>query len=304
MTFDRAYNGVANSHAVVRLAPALRHRRARRSSTPAAAREWAAYREYDDAFADALAAQRGARRGGARAGLPPGADPAAAARAAARPADRRTSATRRGRRRSTSACCPTTSRREVLLGMLGADAVGFHSARWADAFGRCCAEVLGRDVGRPRGRHDGPHHPGARCTRSASTPTSCAACAGAPDVQGRLPLLREIVGDRQLLLRIDRTELSKNIVRGLEAYRELLRTRPRVARAGRAPGLRLPVAARPAGVPRVHRRGAAGRPRGQRGVRAGRAGCPCTSRCATTTRARSRRTRWPTCCWSTRCATA
>jgi trehalose 6-phosphate synthase len=50
--------------------------------------------------------------------------------------------------------------------------------------------------------------------------------AAEPDVQGRLPLLRELVGDRQLILRIDRTELSKNIVRGLESYRELLRTRP------------------------------------------------------------------------------
>ena len=50
--------------------------------------------------------------------------------------------------------------------------------------------------------------------------------ADQPDVQSRLPVLREMVGDCQLLLRIDRTELSKNIVRGLEAYRELLRTRP------------------------------------------------------------------------------
>jgi len=30
----------------------------------------------------------------------------------------------------------------------------------------------------------------------------------------------------QLIVRVDRTELSKNIVRGLEAYRELLRSRP------------------------------------------------------------------------------
>jgi trehalose 6-phosphate synthase len=31
---------------------------------------------------------------------------------------------------------------------------------------------------------------------------------------------------RKLVVRVDRTELSKNIVRGLEAYRELLRTHP------------------------------------------------------------------------------
>jgi trehalose 6-phosphate synthase len=52
------------------------------------------------------------------------------------------------------------------------------------------------------------------------------AVAAAPDVQGRLPLLQDVVAGQQLVLRIDRTELSKNIVRGLEAYRELLRTRP------------------------------------------------------------------------------
>ncbi|HEX3956424.1 MAG TPA: trehalose-6-phosphate synthase [Trebonia sp.] len=33
-------------------------------------------------------------------------------------------------------------------------------------------------------------------------------------------------GGRQLIVRVDRTELSKNIIRGLAAYRELLRTRP------------------------------------------------------------------------------
>ena len=39
---------------------------------------------------------------------------------------------------------------------------------------------------------------------------------------------------------MDRTELSKNIVRGLLAYRELLRARPGVARPGRARGLAYP----------------------------------------------------------------
>ena len=36
----------------------------------------------------------------------------------------------------------------------------------------------------------------------------------------------ERVGDRKLIVRVDRTELSKNIVRGLEAFGELLRKRP------------------------------------------------------------------------------
>ena len=39
-------------------------------------------------------------------------------------------------------------------------------------------------------------------------------------------MLDDVVGDRLLIGRVDRTELSKNVWRGLLAYRELLRTRP------------------------------------------------------------------------------
>ncbi|WP_241835344.1 alpha,alpha-trehalose-phosphate synthase (UDP-forming) [Pseudofrankia asymbiotica] len=50
--------------------------------------------------------------------------------------------------------------------------------------------------------------------------------AAAKDVITRAAELRELVGDRRLIVRVDRTELSKNIVRGLDAYRELLRNHP------------------------------------------------------------------------------
>ena len=38
--------------------------------------------------------------------------------------------------------------------------------------------------------------------------------------------LSQVTGGRKLIVRVDRTELSKNILRGLAAYRELLATRP------------------------------------------------------------------------------
>jgi len=50
--------------------------------------------------------------------------------------------------------------------------------------------------------------------------------ASQPDVDDRTELLRDLLGGRKLLLRVDRTELSKNIVRGLQAYREMLREHP------------------------------------------------------------------------------
>jgi trehalose 6-phosphate synthase len=50
--------------------------------------------------------------------------------------------------------------------------------------------------------------------------------AAGHDVESRLGALRDKLGDRQAIIRVDRTELSKNIGRGLLAYRELLRRYP------------------------------------------------------------------------------
>lgn len=223
VTFDRAYNGVANStlwfvaHLLYATATApVFDARSRR--------EWSAYREYDDAFAAALA-------------------DAAAPGASVLVQDYHLALTPRQLRERRPdlrighfshtpwappeyfCLLPDEIAREVLVGMLGADAVGFHSRRWAEAFARCCVEVLGA-------AYDGTcvSYEGRRTRVSVHPlgvdPDELRARAAEADVQARLPGLRELVGDRQLLLRVDRTELSKNIVRGLEAYRELLRTRP------------------------------------------------------------------------------
>lgn len=51
--------------------------------------------------------------------------------------------------------------------------------------------------------------------------------AGRPDVAAQMEGLRAETGaDRKLIVRVDRTELSKNIVRGLLAYRQLLAEHP------------------------------------------------------------------------------
>src|SRR5699024_1556592 len=50
--------------------------------------------------------------------------------------------------------------------------------------------------------------------------------AAEPAVADRRKALSDRVGDTRLIVRVDRTELSKNIVRGLEAYRELLLAHP------------------------------------------------------------------------------
>jgi trehalose 6-phosphate synthase len=123
---------------------------------------------------------------------------------------------------------------EVLIdGMLGADHVGFHADRWAEAFLDCCRAVPGAQVSRAgagAGQAGWVSHRG-RVTRVAVHPlgvdvAALRARAAADDVRAHVDAITRAAGDRKLIVRIDRTELSKNIVRGLAAYRELLATRP------------------------------------------------------------------------------
>jgi trehalose 6-phosphate synthase len=116
----------------------------------------------------------------------------------------------------------------VLEGMLGADQLGFLTERWALAFMDCCAR-FGARVDRERmtvtaSRRDIPTRIGVYSLGVDAE--FIVERASRADVAGRLAVLREQIGDRQVIVRVDRTELSKNIVRGLAAYRELLRNRP------------------------------------------------------------------------------
>ncbi|MEV4341600.1 trehalose-6-phosphate synthase [Streptomyces sp. NPDC049590] len=107
---------------------------------------------------------------------------------------------------------------ELLGGILGADRAGFLTRRWADAFTACCREVLGPAI--PSGTHIGVHGLGADGDFLRER-------AHRDDVAERMAALREEIGEgRRTIVRVDRTELSKNIVRGLLAYEQLLTDHP------------------------------------------------------------------------------
>ncbi|WP_055490512.1 trehalose-6-phosphate synthase [Streptomyces sp. TP-A0356] len=112
---------------------------------------------------------------------------------------------------------------QVLGGILGADRAAFLTQRWADAFTDCCHAVLGPGI--PSGTRIGVHGLGADADFLRER-------AHQPDVGERMAVLRKQIGSapdggpRKTIVRVDRTELSKNIVRGLLAYEELLRSRP------------------------------------------------------------------------------
>ncbi|MFF3753969.1 trehalose-6-phosphate synthase [Streptomyces sp. NPDC002018] len=112
--------------------------------------------------------------------------------------------------------------RQLLRGILGADRAAFLTRRWADAFTACCTELLG-GTGNTR---IGVHGLGSDADFLRER-------AHRADVDERIVTLREQIGRststgevRKTIVRVDRTELSKNIVRGLLSYRRLLADHP------------------------------------------------------------------------------
>ncbi|HEV3474053.1 MAG TPA: trehalose-6-phosphate synthase [Actinomycetota bacterium] len=122
---------------------------------------------------------------------------------------------------------PRAIREELLGGLLGADVVGFQTERWAENFLGACRLLEGADVfwRRRAIRWQG------RLVRVGVYPISIDAAlirslAGAPGVRDKRRELEAWRGDRRLLLRVDRAELSKNILRGFLAFEDFLRRYP------------------------------------------------------------------------------
>ena len=93
---------------------------------------------------------------------------------------------------------------------------GFHSERWAQAFEASAREVLGDDtaIAPPFVAPIGPD------------PAALAAVAEADSTRQAISALDERIGDRSLLLRVDRIDPSKNVLRGFAAFDRLLEASP------------------------------------------------------------------------------
>ena len=108
---------------------------------------------------------------------------------------------------------PVEVAEELIAGLAAYSACGFHAARWAQAFTSCCESVL-KEVPRT---FISPATANLDDVRAAATSESTSrACAE----------LASRIGDRKVIARNDRIELSKNVLRGFLAFDELLDTRP------------------------------------------------------------------------------
>ncbi|HVM19327.1 MAG TPA: trehalose-6-phosphate synthase [Egibacteraceae bacterium] len=120
---------------------------------------------------------------------------------------------------------PDEVARAVVEGLLAADVVAFSSPAWCEAFRRCAAAAVGAGIDGEDVVADGRRVRvasfvlGVDAEDLAASASSQAARAAARD-------LEQECGDRAMILRVDRTDLSKNILRGLLAYELLLDRHP------------------------------------------------------------------------------
>jgi trehalose 6-phosphate synthase len=119
---------------------------------------------------------------------------------------------------------PEPLRKALLEGLLGADLLGFQAESWAKNFLRSCQAHTDARVDAERRTISWR----GRDVRVGVYPISIdveslrRAAASDEVAKARKSLLRRL-GDRKLLLRVDRAELSKNIPRGFQAYETFLR---------------------------------------------------------------------------------
>ncbi len=115
---------------------------------------------------------------------------------------------------------PTSVGVELLAGMAGFGTCGFHTERWAAAYRACQSVVGGRgSTGAPAPTYVSP---------LSTDPESLRAAASDPSVPLAAARIEELIGapDRQVIVRVDRMELSKNLLRGFWAFEELLDLEP------------------------------------------------------------------------------
>jgi trehalose 6-phosphate synthase len=123
---------------------------------------------------------------------------------------------------------PPSMRTELLSSLLASDRIGFQTRKDAFNFVQTCRFYL--DEAHSEGSRDTIYYEGRTVTAAAYPISIDVAQVEALVEEPQTHLLKSqfinFVGDRDLILRVDRIEPSKNILRGLEAYRTLLELYP------------------------------------------------------------------------------
>lgn len=125
------------------------------------------------------------------------------------------------------AILPRELREELLAGTLGADVVGFQAPAWAGQFLAACRLLPGASVDARRRRvRFGGREVSVGVYPVGVDTAGLDALAASEEAAAAGRALEAWLGDRRLVLRADRTELSKNVLRGFLAFEALLANRP------------------------------------------------------------------------------
>jgi trehalose 6-phosphate synthase len=121
---------------------------------------------------------------------------------------------------------PEPIRRAVHEGLLASDVVSFHTERWARNFLLSCEDLAGAEVDMEAGeaRLDG-RITFVRARPISVDPEEFAALAASESVRAAEAEIREARPEK-LIVRVDRTDPSKNIVRGFRAFELYLEAHP------------------------------------------------------------------------------
>jgi trehalose 6-phosphate synthase len=121
---------------------------------------------------------------------------------------------------------PARWREEIYRGMLANDIIGFHTTAYCRNFLQCCRELMELEVDFDRGAvlHSG----GETWVRAYPLGIDAGRLERAAASQEVLDFEREIVRRRRdhLILRVDRADLSKNVLRGFTAFDVFLQQHP------------------------------------------------------------------------------
>jgi trehalose 6-phosphate synthase len=121
---------------------------------------------------------------------------------------------------------PAALREQIMEGLLGSDIVAFHTERYVRNFLLSCQELLGLSVDFERGVvHYGEREVAVRFYPISVDTSTLLELADTPEAsRHEEALARE--RREHLVLRVDRTDPSKNIVRGFRAYERMLELHP------------------------------------------------------------------------------
>jgi trehalose 6-phosphate synthase len=121
---------------------------------------------------------------------------------------------------------PHRIREEIFAGLLANDIIGFHTSSYRRNFLQCCRDLLGLDVDFEAGMVEfGGREVWVRNYPLPIDAKALFAVAGSPGVEEQE---RELLRRRRdhLILRVDRADLSKNVLRGFSAFDLFLEQHP------------------------------------------------------------------------------